>query len=218
MVIAIRARNGITKTYANLMSYVPSGVAEIPLLVDGPYGQSFPVHQFDTMVFIAGGIGATATYSYVDSLKRAGLAEKQRVVFIWIVRNRDELIWFREEMDYLTQEGDIDVRVFITHQGIPDPTTCCNSSSEEVPTTTPSIADADSEKEASAGKLKDYNATYMLPNIDELVTSYIQESNSSIGILSCGPPGMNDDARASVVKNLGTVSHRVEYFEESFAW
>lgn len=218
MVLAIRARNGITKTYANLLSHVPTGVATIPLLIDGPYGQSYPVHQFDTMVFIAGGIGATATYSYVDSLKRAGLAEKQRVVFIWIVRNRDELTWFREEMDYLTHDGDIEVRVFITHQGTPDPTTCCSPNSKDIPTTTTSLNEAEDEKESNAEKLTDYNATYMLPNIDELVTSYIQESNSNIGILSCGPPGMNDDARASVVKNLGTGSHRVEYFEESFAW
>lgn len=201
MVLAVRKRSGITNSLANQLAKAPQGRANINILIDGPYGQRFPIANYNTMVFIAGGIGVTATYGYIDGLKRAGLSEKQRLVFVWVIRNRDDLDWFRNELDYLCRDGTIDVRIFITNQN-----DSRNMSSSE--------ADKESEIDRPSS---DYNAVYVKPNLDELIATFVSEADSSIGFFTCGPATMNDDARAAVGRNLDRGRGRVEYFEESFA-
>lgn len=214
MVLAIRKRGGISKTLAHKLSNIPDGQQSMHVLIDGPYFQRFHLANYQTVVFVAGGIGVTATFGYIDSLKRAERSEKQQLVFIWVVRNRVELEWFKEELDYLHADSGIEIRIFITNQGEIDPHTISSSDAE-----------GDSqEKEVEKGSDSDrvraveYNAIYTKPDLHELISSYVTESDGSIAFLACGPPSMNDDARASVTENLSRSKGRIEYFEESFAW
>lgn len=215
MVLCIRKRAGVTKTLARSIASKPEQTISMPILIDGPYGQRFPMSNYSTVVFISGGIGATAAYSYLDGLKRAGRTEKQRLVFVWVVRNRGELDWFREELEYLVRGGDCEVRIFITNQGEIDPHAISSSDGE------PGKEEKETEKESDSDLSRghnDFNAIYCRPVLKDIISAYITEADSSIAFFTCGPPSMNDDARASVSKNLSLGKSRVEYFEESFAW
>lgn len=221
IVLCMRTRNGITKSLARKCASQKEDITTLPILIDGPYGQRFPLHNYPTVIFISGGIGVTASFSYVDALKRAGRSEKQRLVFIWIIRNRGEIGWFREEIEYLMQNSDVEIRVFITNQGELDPHTGCSSDGERTVDENASkkekeiVHSIDSDR---ARTYDDFNASYSRPDLDDLVSSYIVEANSNIAFFACGPPTMNDDARAYVSKRLSLGKSRVEYFEESFAW
>lgn len=94
-------------------------------ILDGPYGRIRPLRQFDSVVLIAGGIGATFTMPLLRDivqgwkneffeLKRAksksafrtSFSLTKRVRFIWVIRSRSHLAWFAEQLERLM--GDID--------------------------------------------------------------------------------------------------------------
>lgn len=218
MVLAIRKREGMTKSLAHKLAKLPNGYTTMPILLDGPYGPRVPLANYQTVVFIAGGIGATATYGYLDGLKRAGRGEKQRLIFIWFVRSTLELEWFKEELDYMTADPSIEVRIYITNQGQADPHIVTPSDLE---------GEAVAEKVAAKNHLGDssgdsthneYNVSYAKPDLHELVSNYVDEAEGTLAFMVCGPASLNDTARASVTENIPRGKARVEYFEESFAW
>lgn len=203
MIMCVRKQSGVTKTIAQSIS--SSSTTTMPILIDGPYGQRFPLANYSTVVFISGGIGSTAAFSYIDGLIRSGHQEKQRLVFIWAIRNRTELNWFKDEIQYL-QTNNIELQIFITNQGEPDPHDSSDVNEKTV----------DSDSDIAEGA--DFNAIYSKPNVDDLISTFVSETDQSIAFYTCGPPLMNDDTRASVTKNISVGKGRVEFFEESFAW
>lgn len=210
MVFCVRKRTGVTETLAKSLASRPQGTTNMRVLIDGPYGQRFPLASYGTVVFISGGIGATATFSHIDSLKRAGRAQSQRLIFLWVVRYRTEIEWFREELEYLTRDEEMEIRLYITNQG-EHPSQALTSSDNM----TAAEKESNSDSYRPAG---DFNALYCKPDINDIVTSFVGEVNGSIAFFTCGPSLMNDDARASVTNNLTRGTGRVDYFEESFAW
>lgn len=64
------------------------GKVKMPVLIDGPYGHTFPIAGSETIVLMAGGIGFTGAYSYVNKLKAQ--AEKKHIVFFWCVRTHEQ--------------------------------------------------------------------------------------------------------------------------------
>lgn len=56
--------------------------------VDGPYGRRADLAPYDTVVMIAGGSGASYPLGIVhDMEQRGGLDPRQRIVFVWVVRD-----------------------------------------------------------------------------------------------------------------------------------
>ncbi|RDW72580.1 ferric reductase family protein [Aspergillus mulundensis] len=97
------------------------------VLLEGPYGVLRPLYQFDTVVLIAGGMGATFTMPLLRDLVRRwkndsgskdlslqrvqsaqlGKAVVRRVRFVWVVRSRKHLAWFETQL--LTVLADVNV-------------------------------------------------------------------------------------------------------------
>jgi predicted ferric reductase len=206
LVFCIRKRKGMTKRLAATMEAQPNHSKRIPVLIDGPYGCIYSLEKFQTAVLIAGGIGVTATFSYVERMKRSGSTKDQQVVFIWVIRTLNDIEWFRDEINYLLSDDNVDVQIFVTGSGQESDSSSLSDEKYEDKTETNSLQSLRSK------------ISYGKPDLDVVIYEFIKNADSTIGFFTCGPGGMNDKARASVAKHLGAGKAAVEYFEESFAW
>ncbi|KLJ06745.1 hypothetical protein EMPG_17766 [Blastomyces silverae] len=121
----VRAQNGATKkffTYASknhdLLGGSGASSGNVKLVgVEGPYGRIRPLRQFDSLVLLAGGMGATFTMplmrDVVEGWKSECLSKASqrgsflsspnrsvtnRIRFIWVIRSRSLLSWFSEQL------------------------------------------------------------------------------------------------------------------------
>ena len=144
------------------------------------------------------------------------------VKWIWIIKDLSPLKWFKEELTRVQDRiGEIDI--YVTR--MPELETASSGSDSDN-----KQAETDSEKKVSVvaesndevtSFLKDLNKIniyFSRPNIDALVISEMQNAKGSVGILTCGPPKMNDEIRNTVAHNLNMSKYRVDYFEEAQVW
>ncbi|VVT54415.1 uncharacterized protein SAPINGB_P004064 [Magnusiomyces paraingens] len=112
----VQAQNGATKTIAEHLAQRPNKNGPLRVLIQGPYGVPQKVENYDTVIFVAGGLGITAVYSYAQHLKQRGSSKHQRVVVMWIVRSTSSLEWFGEELAELATNGRnwFDIQVYVT--------------------------------------------------------------------------------------------------------
>lgn len=203
LIICGTAKEGMTRRVANDLSKLPD--ISYRLLIDGPYGARHNIQHYDSLIFIAGGIGITATYAYAsDLISRSGM--KQNITFIWITRQDSALKWFSEELNYLSSSERCALEVFITQTG-----------------ESPSGSDTEYSKEKTSdseslpnGQLKITRG--VRPDVYELLTNHISSCEGSTGVVVCGPPTLNDTLRRCVADKLDTGKGRVDYLEEAFSW
>ncbi|KAK0615041.1 ferric reductase NAD binding domain-containing protein [Bombardia bombarda] len=96
----VKAHNGFTSDLHKYALANP-GVA-IRASADGPYGTFPDPMEFDKIVLIAGGGGATFTFGLAENiLERMDSDALKKIVFIWSVKKHENLSWFREHLDAL---------------------------------------------------------------------------------------------------------------------
>lgn len=205
IVFCMRILNGKTKQMANYLADKPEGRDTVPVLIEGPYGQHFPVENSDSIVLICGGIGFTGAYSYACHYKN--LAGSKRISFIWITRFNHNLSVFAEELDFLAHEDNVDVQLYVTDDVGPDSNEKTDTSSNN-----------NSLEKRSVGSITSSNVNYGIPNLSELIPRHIEESSGSTAFMVCGPPGLNDSVRKTVVDNMDKGKGRVDIYVEAFNW
>lgn len=121
----VRARNGATRRFFEFATHnqgLPGNPpVEKAVVIEGPYGRMRPLRQFDTVVFIAGGIGATLVVplmrdivagwkdikeNQVETDQSLSLRERllaqpaitRRIHLIWVVRSQHQLDWFADQL------------------------------------------------------------------------------------------------------------------------
>ncbi|KAI1103189.1 ferric reductase NAD binding domain-containing protein [Jackrogersella minutella] len=76
--------------------------ASLKVSVEGPYGTLPDPMDFDKVVLVAGGSGATFTFGIAsDMLRRMSENSKQKIDFIWAVKGHDNLTWFTQHLNNL---------------------------------------------------------------------------------------------------------------------
>ena len=126
MEFLVRTKRGGTKRLSKHADKQPAlpvvEVAAPPsktVVVEGPYGRIRPLRQFDSVVFFAGGIGATFTVPLMRDLVAAWLSQDDRprssnrwlnavrssrgvvtrhIHFVWVVRSVREWSWFKDQL------------------------------------------------------------------------------------------------------------------------
>ncbi|KAK2615104.1 hypothetical protein N8I77_001880 [Diaporthe amygdali] len=92
--------------------------ARLRASVDGPYGTFPDPLEYDKVVLIAGGSGASFTFGLaVNLLERMGPESLKNITFIWAVRKHDNLSWFSQHLNTLrTHEHSpkINVSLYVT--------------------------------------------------------------------------------------------------------
>jgi ferric-chelate reductase len=209
----------------------PSGIITPHIFLEGPYGERSPLHTFEHVVFIVGGTGISGALPYMqdhakrvadDARQRAGAAEGKRstltrnITFVWSTKQASMIrdVAAQELRPYIGR-GDVRVHLYATSRANvrlasmePLPP---NSGDKEFKIMPPTDADS-----------SNINIAYGRPDIQGTILGVIDEMNDTgaaggrIAILTCGPAGMADEARAAVHKALKQGKRCVEYIEEAF--
>lgn len=91
----------------------------LPVLLDGPYGHSFDFLEFDECIFVAGGTGVTAPFSYIQSILHKYPNSNQKLSLFWAVRSGDASeTWFENELRFLrSYPTRVQVNIFCSTKG-----------------------------------------------------------------------------------------------------
>ncbi|KAK4194574.1 putative ferric reductase transmembrane component [Triangularia verruculosa] len=112
----VKAQNGFTRDLHNYAVANPG--ASVRASVDGPYGTFPDPMEFDKIVLIAGGGGATFTFGLaVNVLERMTEETHKNIVFIWAVQKHENLSWFKEQLDLLRTHAHstkVNVSLYVT--------------------------------------------------------------------------------------------------------
>lgn len=156
--------------------------------VEGPYGRIRNLGQFDSVVFFAGSTGATFTVPHMRYIVQSWLsAEKgphhaiirgrgaltRRIRFIWVVKSRDQMEWFKSQLQQviddtnschstrLEDDRQVDISVYVTcDEGLVGEKSglgsCCKplAHGEEKEAGTQSIDKAGAEKKESGATVE----------------------------------------------------------------
>lgn len=193
---------------------------KVPLLIEGPYGHSRPIENYDVLVFLAGGIGITAAYSYISKLVH-NTTPKQVIVLTWVIQTVKDINWLGHEVLSLADNTVVRLKIHLTkHLFI-------SGSDDEQEVETVGTQDTALVHEnfqvrdrlPSQKILEEYSIIHSgKPDVGVEVKNLISQSTGDVGVFSCGPPVFIDNIRSSIVHNIHDCKHRVDYFEEAFSW
>lgn len=197
----IKPRKGMTANLANrirehekqneIHGFPRGRELEIKCLIEGAYGVNHPLHLYETVVLIAGGVGITTILPYLcDYMERSRGPERRtltrRLVFLWTAKEEElveNLVAKKFPKGCLTR-SDISMQLFITKN-------------------------KDGQKKLPGVK-------YKRPKIGDILRSEQKRLVGRMSILSCGPSVLVDIVRSAVVDCLDAERKHIEYFEESY--
>ncbi|KIW85903.1 hypothetical protein Z517_01296 [Fonsecaea pedrosoi CBS 271.37] len=211
----------------------PTGVITPHIFIEGPYGEHSALHTYENVILVVGGTGIAGAIPYLqDHITRASnnaqasrnggkLATRTRdITLIWATRQSAMLRNVVEhELKPMFDREDIHIHLYAT-------------SAKQVRSASPD--DSDDGRPMTESKELDLKSTPATsisdklsisrgrPDISATIRTIINDVNSAgsaggrIAILTCGPGGMADEARAAVHSSLKEGKRGVEYFEESF--
>ncbi|KAI0356289.1 hypothetical protein OH77DRAFT_1401246 [Trametes cingulata] len=116
----ISVRGGFTKR----LSEVAKSGQKVKVLVDGPYGFSPDLRNDHTVVLVAGGSGISLVLSMflgVVSDVQNGRSKCRKVVFVWSIRDAQQLEWISkavsEALEVAAAQLEVFIRIFVTGRG-----------------------------------------------------------------------------------------------------
>lgn len=193
----IRAENGGTRRFFQYASKAENlmGQGEVAsqssrsIFIEGPYGHMRPLRQFDSVVLLAGGMGATFTMPLLrdivsawkmESTKNGGstshraarLAVTKRLRFVWVVKSRSQLTWFESQLHTLLADveecrrtepdfqKEIELSIYITCDEKLDPPVTGSDALPRESTVTPLLEDTgEKSKKPEDGKISIYSVS-----------------------------------------------------------
>lgn len=169
--------------------------ASVRVLVEGPYGTSRPLSNYDHICFIVGGTGIVTPLSYLPSLF-SQIPMPCTIDLHWAVR--EPALAARVIREYLAAQLNTDE--FSLH-----------------------LYMSNNLRNVEEGDMRnlsrDFNIQTGRPNIQEIVAAAAADANGKrLAVVACGPEGMLDDTRLSVVNALSIGQCHIDYFQDSFSW
>ncbi|KAK9429783.1 ferric reductase NAD binding domain-containing protein [Lipomyces doorenjongii] len=206
-IFVAKAHKGLTKKIHKSVTK-QDGNAAVSVWIEGPYGDSYPIARYETVLLVAGGIGITAIMSYALDLKRRNTPQDVRLY--WMVREHDSLRWVQDQLQELTEGGLIDIHIYVT--GETEEIDEKNHSESE----STSISDLSEKNKAVVSQLHvKYNQR---PEIGSVISDTVRKAEGSVAVVSCGPGSLADGCRKAVAENVDKGIGRVDYFEDAFSW
>ncbi|KAB5515238.1 ferric reductase NAD binding domain-containing protein [Coniochaeta sp. 2T2.1] len=119
----VKSHDGFTRDLHKYAAAHPG--ATLRASVDGPYGTfPDPIH-YDKIVLIAGGGGASFTFGLaVNALERMKEGSNTEIVFIWTVKQHDNLAWFTQHLETLrtaNNPGIVNLNLYVTRAPVSPP-------------------------------------------------------------------------------------------------
>jgi len=219
LTLILRSLNGPVTTALQSLSKLTK--ARPPINIEGPYGTSrkFPNLgvNFDRVLLVAGGVGATFTLPIYQHLRDQFESEGKspdRVTFVWSLRSAAEAAWTLDLDWEKSVHEDENIKIFLTRNE-------ANTEYDE------------NEGENGAGgrdgsvELEDLrtrnsvegitaNGGLKRPDLKKIVDDEFMHGNEErVAVLVCGPKGMAGELRGYVGKWVKKGRH-VWWHDESF--
>ncbi|CAI7473657.1 BTE_collapsed_G0053430.mRNA.1.CDS.1 [Saccharomyces cerevisiae] len=219
LTIILKEKKGVTKL---VKKYVccNGGKAFMRLAIEGPYGSSSPVNNYDNVLLLTGGTGLPGPIAHAIKLGKTSAATgKQFIKLVIAVRGFNVLEAYKPELMCLE---DLNVQLHIYN-------------TMEVPALTPNDSLEISQQDEKADGKGVVMATTLeqspnpvefdgtvfhhgRPNVEKLLHE-VGDLNGSLAVVCCGPPVFVDEVRdqtANLV--LEKPAKAIEYFEEYQSW
>lgn len=214
-----KIKGGVTSVIYNRVIQSANNTESIPILLEGPYGHMKPVHKFSTALYYTGSTGISSSYATIRDCARRGV--QQHVKLYWVIRNWKSLDWFYDELLELKKTS-AEVIIYVSDPSSPHGTRHLSGNSSDSSSTNQSEKN-DSHDEETKGGMPPKELDFIQfrtgrPNMQEVVTSDLQQANGSTVVVACGHNSMVDDVRYYVSQNLDATKGRVEYIEELQVW
>jgi hypothetical protein len=231
-----RALDGNTRKLAMLAEKTSYGV-DVGLSIEGPHGLSNledKLLQFDRVLFVAGGVGAT----FILPLYRQLLADlspgkgsyrRQKVTFVWIARSESEVTW-AVPTDQREKEGFVErLKICITGASAPTPENGMDyndgvTAAADVDDGNDGI-ELEEQKQLLADDVvvptaarKDLPIHTGRPDLRRLVHQALSHcSNERVAIITCGPQSLSQTLRREIAPWVIKRGRDVWYHDESFS-
>ncbi|KAI4723464.1 hypothetical protein E4T48_00117 [Aureobasidium sp. EXF-10727] len=207
--LVARVLDGNTAALAKAATEGATGKAtSIPLILEGPYGLSTlpnTLLQYNRVLFIAGGVGATFVVPLYRTLLKdlspsPGSRRRQNVVFVWVVRDEAETSWAIPEDEQERQGMQERMTVYATRSGrVNDDEQKTNDADEGI----------ELERLLPSGDINDSTQKWQIhpgrPDLGQMldgVFSHTRE-DTKVAVLVCGPRSMADEVRRKSQKWVG---------------
>ncbi|KAI1301984.1 ferric reductase NAD binding domain-containing protein [Xylaria venustula] len=100
MELVINTHSGFTKDLHQFATQNPG--KNLKVSVEGPYGTVPDPMEYDKVVLVAGGSGATFTIGLAaDMIRRLSPDSTKQIEFIWVSRSHHSIEWFTEHLNHL---------------------------------------------------------------------------------------------------------------------
>ncbi|RAO72164.1 uncharacterized protein BHQ10_008176 [Talaromyces amestolkiae] len=200
------------------------------ILLEGPYGASFPLWKYDFILFIAGGTGIACAIPYIQQhLCRGGDKNDDNKDSERLIVNKISLVWAAREVAFVHDVASRELRDALSRDEFEALfyITASQSNTAVMQATTSerinanysfSSNDYNPTRDANINEL---NFHHGRPDTQNLVLRHAQEahnSNSSIAIVVSGPYAMADEVRTAVYLALCKGYRGITFHEESFSW
>jgi ferric-chelate reductase len=203
MTFWVRPYDGWTKQLRQQCLSSPDKSSEATILLEGPYGKTFPLWRYESVLIIVGGTGIASAVPYIQDHLRRSVEDWEESPENEKTRVRDmELVWTtkqaafiedvcRRELKGALEREDFRASFYATR----------DSTASQLPTTL----------DIHSGR----------PHLQSLIMSRACDACSagnSLAILVCGPARMADEARAATHLAMRQGHRSIKFVEESFTW
>lgn len=218
-----RPRSGWTKVLQEHCLTSPGLSFRSIILLEGPYQNAQPLHNFEQVIMLIGGSGITAALPYLlDHRSRTSDTQRRtpssrHIHLVWVCRNEKfmrELI--QQRLLFAAPRADLSFTLYST--GTTDAATVSSPSASDTEwkaTTTEAYGPTQQPSTHQSGVFI-HRGRPPIANLIKEVAIASQASRSTVAVFSCGPAGMMDASRAGTLECTRQVSVPIKYFEEGF--
>ena len=168
-----------------------TSAATTPVILTGPYGQSYMSEIADdtNIICVAGGTGITFVLPVLLRLARAPVARsgktQRKLRLIWAIRRQSAVSWVAAELQRLHESAhDIQVDIYVT---------------DETPPATPQLFTDSPAPAPAVGALSRAMTSGGRPNLPALVSAFTAETIAGpTAVVASGPVGMITALRKAV--------------------
>ncbi|KAJ5247797.1 hypothetical protein N7468_002780 [Penicillium chermesinum] len=205
LVFYVRQRGGLTARLMGLAKKTPG--AQVPVLMDGPYGgfSEGRLEEFDKSLVICGGAGAGLALSLIEEFVRcSNFRQGKEMRVILATRDPGMKAWYTHALEDLATRQSwqksvpgLSIRIHETFSATPALAPTTDNKVFEVEEGTASKSVHSKESESLVYEIFNVQFFSGRPNLPLAVQNISENAGSSIGTVVCGPASMTHDVSSA---------------------
>lgn len=207
LIFWVRPFDGWTRSLRDQCLRSANKTTNTTILLEGPYGDQFPLWDYESVLLIAGGTGIASAIPYVQEHLLRSMSSGKSSSRIQNIH----LVWSCRQVEFIRDIATNELRQALVREDFRTSfyTTARNSTAAEIivnPTEGDSL-----QLHVEPGR----------PDLRLLILNHAQSAAAdgcTTAVLVCGPMGMADEARAAVHSTMRQGYIGIRYIEESFSW